>query len=882
MDINSELKQTKNLKEEENKQNRLPDEVKFPKAIESRKTNVQETIFPAPSLSRELFSTSEHDLSPPVSVYYPEKIQNDIKTATKLIVSNFKPGLSVSNALSQLNSDQMEAVMKPESQVSLLAVAGTLASDVRETVVHNLAENSETLQTFGLKALLVALEENEVLPQIVVSSFEPENFETVRVKAKLSSILNEAYTIGTEIGQSAFPEIEKQSIQNATVAIVKNLQNGLKILDVPEILSEKELETIKKAECQVALLSLAERLEKSPSVRETIIQEVAQNRENTQSFGLKALCVAIEQSSVEAENVVSLFKQSDFCQQNAKANLTQILKEAHEVETRCGVNQSFLADVTQDHVRKAVSTIVAQYKNSLSVQEAIALLDPETITILENPAAQCALFKIAERLAPSIQETGFPEIEETNENSQHFGTKALLLAIEETNATAEIVVASFRETDFRQNPILAKISNIQERKISSCATEAVCSFSPIQNEFMKAAEKIVKNFNTGQTVSNVFDSLDANQLDVIKSEEAQVALLSIAENVGNALEVHYTTLLELAENEKMTKTFGIKALLFALENYDIAFEDCAASFDPADLDKNKVKAKISNILSEVQELRKDSSDKFTNMKDELAKATEVIARNIQSGIQVTETLDLLNPKQVQMIHTDEAQVALLCVAERVGNAMSIHEAIVRDQKVSKEKENAKTFGLKALQVALENTNTSPEMVASSFQSGDFEARKVKAKISQITAEICGAESGTNEVGLFLEDIMLKDMKKIAEIILKSQPGMTVAQVPQILSEAEIEVTTRPEAQVAFMKTVERCRVVPNIHETIVREISKNKEAKKSFGIKSLLMAKENSDVTPEHIVSCLEQNDIDPNLAKASLSQIMKEAHSIEAFQPEV
>ena len=72
---------------------------------------------------------------------------------------------------------------------------------IHKTIVNEISKNLETTQTFGMKALFVALQEDQALTQDIVVSFEPEDFDKSKVKATLCQILNEAYEVGTNLPQ---------------------------------------------------------------------------------------------------------------------------------------------------------------------------------------------------------------------------------------------------------------------------------------------------------------------------------------------------------------------------------------------------------------------------------------------------------------------------------------------------------------------------------------------------------------------------------------------------------------------------------------------------------------------------------------------------------
>ena len=132
-----------------------------------------------------------------------QQLKDDIRKATKIITENYKIGMSISEVPKLLNTEQAELMKKPEAQVALLNLAERLGNAplIHKTIVNEISKNLETTQTFGMKALFVALQENEALTQDIVVSFEPEDFDKSKVKATLCQILNEAYEVGTNLPQ---------------------------------------------------------------------------------------------------------------------------------------------------------------------------------------------------------------------------------------------------------------------------------------------------------------------------------------------------------------------------------------------------------------------------------------------------------------------------------------------------------------------------------------------------------------------------------------------------------------------------------------------------------------------------------------------------------
>jgi len=106
-----------------------------------------------------------------------------------------------------MNTDQLQLIKKPEAQVALFKLAQRIgnAPTIQKTIIDEVSKNVETTETFGVKALFVALEEcNNISGENIVASFEPEDFDKTKVKATLCHILNEAYEVGSNLHQVCY------------------------------------------------------------------------------------------------------------------------------------------------------------------------------------------------------------------------------------------------------------------------------------------------------------------------------------------------------------------------------------------------------------------------------------------------------------------------------------------------------------------------------------------------------------------------------------------------------------------------------------------------------------------------------------------------------
>ena len=123
-------------------------------------------------------------------------------------------------------------------------------------------------------------------------------------------------------------------VKKITETVSQNYRKGQTVTDVHSYLNEEQLKTISKPEAQVALYNVAKRIGPAPTIHKTIICELSGNKENTQTFGSKALLVALEKSSISMTplSLAAKFQQKDFDFSKAKSTLCQVINEACSIE----------------------------------------------------------------------------------------------------------------------------------------------------------------------------------------------------------------------------------------------------------------------------------------------------------------------------------------------------------------------------------------------------------------------------------------------------------------------------------------------------------------------------------------------------------------------
>jgi len=158
-------------------------------------------------------------------------------------------------------------------------------------------------------------------------------FSNNKKKIQPECIPQQDFAYSTEESISLSHEQLKADIKKATQLISQNFQVGMSISEVPKLLNTEQVELMKQPEAQVALLNIAERLGNAPIIHKTIVSQISKNCETTETFGMKALFVALEETQSSAQSVVSCFEPEDFDKSKARATLCQILNEAYEVGT---------------------------------------------------------------------------------------------------------------------------------------------------------------------------------------------------------------------------------------------------------------------------------------------------------------------------------------------------------------------------------------------------------------------------------------------------------------------------------------------------------------------------------------------------------------------
>ena len=147
------------------------------------------------------------DSSETVSLLNEDFIKK-IKAATKMLVSNFRKGVIISDVTKYLGEEHINVLKKPESQIALMNVAQRIgnAATIHQTIVTEMSMNNENTETFGSRALLIALESSasKITPEDAVIFFQPKDFDCSKIKSSLCHIINEAHAIESHEPQECF------------------------------------------------------------------------------------------------------------------------------------------------------------------------------------------------------------------------------------------------------------------------------------------------------------------------------------------------------------------------------------------------------------------------------------------------------------------------------------------------------------------------------------------------------------------------------------------------------------------------------------------------------------------------------------------------------
>ena len=198
-----------------------------------------------------------------VAVTNPE-FQDKVKSAAMVLGNHFRQGVAVTEVVKSLSVEENNIIRRPETQVALMNVAKRIgnANSIHNIVIQDLADNIETTESFGTKALFAAVTNNMAGSEDIAASFQPKDFDSTKSKALVCQILNEAHEIETKQQEEPTEEKKAEAAKylNAIQCLVEETKEGKTVSEIITQRTPKEMEEMQCIESQMAIVGALEKL----------------------------------------------------------------------------------------------------------------------------------------------------------------------------------------------------------------------------------------------------------------------------------------------------------------------------------------------------------------------------------------------------------------------------------------------------------------------------------------------------------------------------------------------------------------------------------------------------------------------------------------------
>ena len=265
---------------------------------------------------------------------------------------------------------------------------------------------------------------------------------------------------------------------------------------------------------------------------------------------------------------------------------------------------SVLNEDLVNRIKNISNEITEKISPGISVQEVTAHLSTEDGKILKKPEAQVALFNAAQRMYDKpevIQNHIVKEMSMNSENTETFGTKALIFANEMKSNILPNVTPFFEPKDFdcsKTRTTLCQILNhAQDLKTKKPQTKN--NSSKINKEkYMEAIKSLVVESNKGKPVNEIISEKQPKDVENMQCIESQMAMIAVVEKLGYE-KVTEDVVLEQLNSDRvgMLNIVGTKALMSVLKDKSYSTEDVMKLFKPDDFKHENVQERVTKILN---------------------------------------------------------------------------------------------------------------------------------------------------------------------------------------------------------------------------------------------------------------------------------------------
>ena len=253
-------------------------------------------------------------------------------------------------------------------------------------------------------------------------------------------------------------------IKNISSEITKKISPGISVQEVTAYLSTEDLKILKKPEAQVALFNAAQRMYDKPKVIQNhIVKEMSLNRENTETFGTRALIFANEIKSNISQNVTPFFEPKDFDCSKTRTTLCQILNHAHDLKTKKPQTKNNSSKNNKEKYMEAIKSLVVESNTGKPVNEIISEKQPKDVENMQCIESQMAMIAVVEKLGYE-KVTEDVVLEQLNSDRVGMlnivGTKALMSVLKEKPYSTEEVMKQFKPDDFQHENVQERVTKI--------------------------------------------------------------------------------------------------------------------------------------------------------------------------------------------------------------------------------------------------------------------------------------------------------------------------------------------------------------------------------------------------------------------------------------
>ena len=262
--------------------------------------------------------------------------QDKVKSAALVLGQHFRQGVSVTEVVKSLSLEQNNIIRRPETQVALMNVAKRIgnAQNIHNIVIQDIADNIETTESFGTKALFAAVKNNVAGNEDIAANFQPKDFDSTKCKAVVCQILNEAHEIETnqqpEITEDRRSEAAKYL--KAIQRLVEETKEGKTVSEIITQRTPKEMEEMQCIESQMAIVGALEKLGHADITENIITEQMAADRIGLLNvIGTKALSSVLNDKAYTTEQIMVLFQPQDFEKEKVKGEVVKILNIAQEI-----------------------------------------------------------------------------------------------------------------------------------------------------------------------------------------------------------------------------------------------------------------------------------------------------------------------------------------------------------------------------------------------------------------------------------------------------------------------------------------------------------------------------------------------------------------------